>query len=112
MKIQDFEQMLKKEVSDNIEIVDLSQHNITDIMGVRYNDPKSGKQLDICACPAREIFEESNPGYTDDFGRQHKTIPGIRSVVEGFVEKLKDEETYNYLTMSDDELDKWEKSKK
>jgi len=111
MKIEDFEQKLKKEVSEHIEIVDLSQHNVKDIMSVRYNDPKSGKQLDICACPSREIREEADPGYTDDFGRPHRSIETVTSMAKAFVAKLADEETYNLLTMSDDDLDAYYKKK-
>lgn len=104
MMIQEFEKKLK-EISENFEIVDLTQFNVTDIKGVRYNDPKSGKQLDVCACPAMEILESKSDTFVDDFGRPHKTIGEVTNACLGFIEKLKNPEIYDLLTLTDAELD-------
>lgn len=111
MSIQELEQKLQEEVSPNIVIVDLQKFNVKDIMGVRYNDPKSGKQLDVCACPANDVQEERNESYTDDWGRPHRSVEEVMSLAKGFMGRLEDEEQYAYMTMDDKQLDAWEKAR-
>src|SRR5574343_223262 len=109
MTIKEFELKLK-ELSDNFIIKDLSEHNILDICSIRYIE--RGKELDVCACPSREIFEEPRPGYTDDGGVRHRTIGEVLEICKGFKEELdNDKDFYAYTVFTDAELDAYEASK-
>jgi hypothetical protein len=109
MTIKEFELKLK-ELSENFIIKDLTEYNILDICSIRYLE--NGKELDVCVCPSREIFEEPISGYTDDGGVRHRTVSETIEICNGFKNKLEnDKDFYAYTVFTDSELDVYEAGK-
>lgn len=111
MNINDFESKLKEEVDKNLQIIDLSQHNITDICSIRYLVPEKQRLVDVCVCPSKEIYDERSDSYTNDGGQPHRTISEVIDICKGFLDKLKnDKDFYAYTVLTDKELDEYENS--
>lgn len=99
MKQNELELKLK-EIDENIVINDLSKYDVNDIVEIAYNH--NGKMINICACPAREIKEELDQEYKDEYGRRHRTVGEVLSLVNSFIDKWKNEEGFVELMTCDD----------
>mgnify|MGYP006869463956 FL=1 len=82
MTIQELETKLK-EIDKNIVINDLSQYGVTDVVEIAYN--YNGKMVNICACPSKEVKEEFDPNYKDEYGRPHRTVGAVLSMAQNFM---------------------------
>ena len=98
MSIQELEQKLK-EIDEHIVINDLSKFNVNDVCEVAYN--YNGKMINICACPSREIKEEVDETYKDEFGRRHRSAGEVLAIANNFINSWKNEEGFIELMTCD-----------
>ena len=98
MTIKELELKLK-EIDNNIVINDLSKFNVNDICEVAYNN--NGQMINICACPSREVKEEVDESYKDEYGRRHRTAPEVIAIAKNFVNSWKNEEGFQDLMTCD-----------
>lgn len=91
MKTKDLETMLKK-MDPGFRIVDNSQFGVTDVVGVYWND------VHLCACPANDVLPERSKLYVDAFGKEHRSLPEVIAICEGFYKEIsEDKETYDLM---------------
>lgn len=98
MTIKELEQKLK-EIDENIVINDLSKYNVNDVCEVAYNH--NDKLINICACPSKEIKEEIDDSYKDEFGRRHRTSGEVLAIAKNFINSWKNEEGFVELMTCD-----------
>jgi len=99
MKKNELELRLK-EIDENIVINDLSKYDVNDVCEVAYN--YNGRSINICACPANEIKEEFDKNYQDEYGRPHRTLGEVLSLVNNFMNRWNNEPDFKELMTCDD----------
>jgi len=84
MQITDYITHLQDTLSENLYLEDTQYADRKRIM-LTY----AGKNpIFVCAVPAREIFEEPNNGYQDDYGGRYPTQSEVEGKVKKFLEEL------------------------
>jgi len=87
MTNSEFEQKLKKEVSEKI---NFRQHPVNkDIVGIYYGDVYTET-----AIPSGEIYPERNDNYCDNFGYAHRGSIEAEARIKGFVDKFENDKEW------------------
>lgn len=98
MTINELELKLKK-IDENIVINDLSKFKVNDVCEVAYNH--NGKMINICGCPSREVREEVDDSYKDEYGRRHRSASEVIAIANNFINSWKNEEGFQDLMTCD-----------
>lgn len=91
MKIQDFEEKIRKEIDPDLSIK--VNPNSPDIAGIYYKEAYCAVSV-----PPEEIKEEYDKQYVDKMGYPYRTIESAISLLKAKLPSVKDPENYKLLT--------------
>lgn len=89
MKTKEFVEQLNTELKENITLVQNSNYPS---MGAIY---WNGQQ--VCSIPFNEIFEEHNPGYTNEAGYPHRNMATAKAQIVAFIDRWNNEDGFKEL---------------